>query len=75
MIIADTGFWVALANTKDKYHEASKRQLVRLSDAGETFITTWPVMTETCHLLLRDIGAAAQSAFIKNYRTGTFEVF
>ncbi len=75
MIIADTGFWVALANTKDKHHEASKRQLFRLSDAGETFITTWPVMTETCHLLLRNIGAAAQSAFIKSYRKGTFEVF
>jgi len=30
MIIVDTGFWVALANKNDNYHEAAKKVLVNI---------------------------------------------
>lgn len=75
MVIVDTGFWVALANIRDKYHGLAKSRLIELSNQGETFITTWPVMTETCHLLLRDMGTTAQAKFIENYHKGAFEIF
>lgn len=72
MVIADTGFWLALANQCDKHHEAAKRCL---EDLREPLITTWPVMTETCHLLLHRLGEKAQRAFIHSYVNGAFQVF
>lgn len=49
MIIADTGFWLVLSDEKDSYHQAAN-QAFQTHD--EPLITTWPVMTETCYLLL-----------------------
>jgi predicted nucleic acid-binding protein len=31
MIIADTGFWVAIANDKDQYHALALEKFTRLS--------------------------------------------
>jgi len=72
MIIADTGFWLALANRADRHHAATKGVLEHL-DAP--LITTWPVMTETCHLLLNHLGTAAQTTFIRSFQQGAFEAF
>lgn len=72
MIIADTGFWLALANRKDKHHERARSCLSRLQ---EPLITTWPVMTETCYLLLSRLGSEAQQSFIESYAARAFEVF
>jgi uncharacterized protein len=51
MIIVDTGFWVALFNDKDFYHQSAQQTLAKYS--SEPLITTWCVLTETCHLLLQ----------------------
>jgi uncharacterized protein len=72
MIIADTGFWLALANKRDHYHGAA---VDRLSRIEEKLITTWPVVTETCHVLMNRLGLQAQLAFIDSWRNGAFEVF
>lgn len=72
MIIADTGFWLALANRHDKYHALARS---RLSELNEPLITTWPVITETCHLLLHRIGGQALQAFMRSYDAGAFEMF
>jgi len=32
-------------------------------------------MTETCHLLLRELGHTAQTKFMENYQKGAFAVF
>ena len=72
MIIADTGFWVALIDQKDSFHESAKQALKQYN---EPLITTWPVMTETCYLLLRNKGASVASSFIDNYGQGLFTVF
>lgn len=72
MIIADTGFWVALGNPRDDYHELALRTFATLR---EPLITTWPVMTEVCHLLLQRRGTHAQIAFIELYRQQGFTVF
>jgi predicted nucleic acid-binding protein len=72
LVIADTGFWLALANRKDAHHAAARAALEGLR---EPLITTWPVMTETCHLLLRELGGAAQLAFLESLRRGAFECF
>lgn len=72
MIIADTGFWVALASPRDDYHVLAKQKFAGLS---ESLITTWPVMTEVCHLLLQRCGTLSQLKFIEMYRQGVFTVF
>lgn len=51
MIIVDTGFWVVLFNNKDQYHQSAQDSLAQYS--YEPLITTWCVLTETCHLLLK----------------------
>lgn len=71
-IIADTGFWLALANAKDKHHIPAKKALVALH---ASLITTWPVMTETCHLLLNRLGRHSQISFVDSFKSGGFEVF
>ena len=72
MIIADTGFWLALADRKDIYHEAAHQAFQKYD---EPLITTWPVMTETCYLLLSRKGAIAQIRFINSYSQNLFTVF
>ena len=72
MIIVDTGFWLALADQKDTYHQRSKQTLKQYN---ETLITTWCVVTETCYLLLTRKGVKAQTAFINSLNQGLFTVF
>lgn len=72
MIIVDTGFWLALADRRDAYHERAKRALQRYD---EPLITTWCVMTETCHLLLSRKGIDAQVRFIESLEAGVFWLF
>ena len=71
MILADTGFWLALANRRDTHHT---RAVQVLKEVNETLVTTWPVMTETCHLLLSRLGPVAVSTFMRSFEKGAFEV-
>jgi predicted nucleic acid-binding protein len=70
MIIADTGFWLALADNRDEYHQAANQALQTYEN--EPLITTWPVMTETCYLLLVRKGVQVQLKFIDNYQQERF---
>lgn len=72
MIIADTGFWLALIDRQDAYHQLAKQALQRYD---EPLITTWCVMTETCYLLLSRKGIQAQIAFMASYEQTLFTVF
>jgi predicted nucleic acid-binding protein len=71
VIIADTGFFVALANRGDRDHPAAVRALSRLR---EGLVTTWPVVTETTHLLAARLGTTALLAFVESARGGAFEI-
>lgn len=70
MIIADTGFFVALANRAD--NEAAVKALRELR---EGMVTTWPVVTETTHLLAARLGSPALLAWVASARGGAFEIF
>ena len=60
MVLADTGYWLALANSRDRWHGvAATRRL------DEALVVTWPVITETCHLLLSRLGVQAELRFIE----------
>ena len=72
MIIADTGFFLALANTRDRLHPQARRALARVT---EPLVTTWPVMTETCHLMTARMRAGAAEVFIGTAQRGAFQIF
>ena len=72
MIIADSSFWLALANARDSHHLKAKSLFDGLD---EELITTWPVMAETCHLLVYRLGVHAQLNFVKAWIEKAFEVF
>jgi hypothetical protein len=72
MIIADTGFWLALANRADRHHQAALQAMAGLR---EGLVITWPVLTETCHLLSSRLGVPAQLAFVRGVRNGACTVF
>ncbi|NJP10001.1 MAG: PIN domain-containing protein [Leptolyngbyaceae cyanobacterium RU_5_1] len=72
MIISDTGFFVALGNQTDQDHPLALRLLDHLN---EPLITTYPVITETCYLLLNRVNNTAQCAFLETISEGMIEVF
>src|SRR5213075_2976812 len=72
VIIADTGFFLALANRADDDHEIA---VAALESLDEGLITTWPVVTETTHLLAARLGSQALLAFVASARAGAFSLF
>lgn len=62
MIIADTGFWLALLFRRDTHQ--SRAAEVYPHFKGE-LITTWPILTETSHLLSRCVDAQATPALLE----------
>jgi len=72
MIIADTGYWVALFNRADRHHARARTVSQALR---ERLVTTWPVLTEVTHLLVwRGHGELARR-FLERCFTGAVEVF
>lgn len=65
-MLADTGYWLALANPRDAWHRAAVLATERVS---QRLVVTWPVITEACHLLGRFGGTNAQMSFIEVLRT------
>jgi hypothetical protein len=49
MILIDTGFFVALHSKEDVFHKQAKHASQKF--ARELWLTTWPVITETCYFL------------------------
>jgi uncharacterized protein len=71
-VLVDTGFWVALANPRDVYHDAAASALRANKDP---LITTWPVLAEACRLLIKRLGPEAQEALIEAGIRGAYDVF
>lgn len=71
MIIADTGFWVALLDRRDTFR-AIRLFATRLD---EPLVTTVPVLTEVCYLLLTRCGPGKASEFLSTQREDLFQLF
>jgi uncharacterized protein len=72
MVIADTGFWVALYNRRDRYHRAALAAAEQHETEG--FVTTHVVVAEACHLLYRREHAAVMLQLIEALRDGPVEI-
>jgi hypothetical protein len=45
-----------------------------LASIREPLVTTWPVLTEACHLLVQRRGESAQRRFLAGYAQGAFHI-
>lgn len=72
MIIADTGFWVAILDDSDSYHSVGLKVAEKLL---EPLITTLPVITEVCYLLQKRRGQHFAAALLRSHRRGAFRLF
>ncbi|MBM5812103.1 MAG: PIN domain-containing protein [Gammaproteobacteria bacterium] len=72
MILADSGFWIALGNRRDRHHAAACAAAERW--AGEGFASTWPVLTEVVHVLVARVGVSQALEFIDAIAAGACAV-
>lgn len=72
MIIVDSGFFYACLDASDANHT---RSVEFLKTVNEGWITTWPVVTETVHLLQSRLGTEAASAFMAEIGEGSIHVW
>ena len=70
MILIDTGPLVALLDASDRHHHACRAAIRQIG--RERVLTSWPVLTEVCHLLLRE--AIPVSRLFGMVRSGPVEV-
>jgi predicted nucleic acid-binding protein len=72
VIAVDTGFLYALADADDAWHT---RALARADTQAQGWVTTWPVLTESCHLLARRLGAEFAAALMDDVAATRFDVW
>lgn len=72
MIIADSGFWLALLDRRDNLHQKVRRYAATLD---ERLITTLPVVTEVCYLLQTRCGTRFSAEFLAAQKDGLFLLF
>jgi predicted nucleic acid-binding protein len=72
VVLTDSGFWIALNNRRDRYHAAAFAAAKRW--ASEGFATTWPVLTEVCHLLVARVGVYQALEFMDAIAQGAASV-
>lgn len=73
MILADTGFFIALIVRTDKHHK--KALAAAQKYASESLITTWPVLTETLHLAQRIGGPVVAQQLLASIEAGAAQLF
>jgi len=72
VILADSGFWIALGNRRDQHHKIACTALERWANEG--FVTTWPVLTEVTHLLVARVGVYQSLTFMDAVAQGACTV-
>jgi uncharacterized protein len=72
MLLIDSGFLFALADATDAWHQ---RAVAQRGTAAEGWITTWPVLTETCHLYQRRIGLEPALVLMDDVVSGAIAVW
>ena len=68
--LVDTGILLALEDSSDRWHE---RSLHLLESTAEPLLVTAPVLTEACHLLVREFGYGSVEVLLRDVGEGAFE--
>lgn len=68
MVLTDTGYWLALANIRDKHHQHA---LDATKSIDPDLLITWPVATETCYLISTRLNPDASIRFVEIMENST----
>jgi predicted nucleic acid-binding protein len=72
VVLTDSGFWIALGNRRDRHYATAVAAAKRWAKEG--FATTWPVLTEVCHLLVARVGVHQALDFMNAVAQGAVNV-
>lgn len=72
-IIVDSGFFIALLSSKDQYHLEAKKLIKSLSN--KRWVSTWLVMTEVAHLLIKQKASTAIQGLLNLCENGGINLF
>jgi uncharacterized protein len=72
MILVDTGFLYALLDKDDAWNA---RAVAASQALTEKWITTWPVLTEAVHLIVRWLGTAPAIALLSDVAHGDIAIW
>ncbi len=72
MIAADSGFLYALVDRRDAWHQ---RAAALSHTATQGWVTTWPVLTEVCHLYQRRLTARQAIDLLADVADGDLAVW
>ncbi len=71
-IIVDTGFWYALLNEDDHFHNLAVSTLKKIDCS---LCCTWPVITETSYFLQSRLGQRQACEFLDAYNKGLYQIY
>ncbi|MFT4099422.1 MAG: PIN domain-containing protein [Burkholderiaceae bacterium] len=71
MILADSGYWIALFDRDDRHHA---RAVEVSRDLREQLVLTWPVLTETVYFLGARYGSDAVQRFLELGEHGGYRI-
>lgn len=71
MILADTGYWVALLDRDDRHHA---RAVEVTGSLNEQLVVTWPVLAEAAHFLGVRLGARAVQRLFELGERGAYRI-
>lgn len=72
-IIIDSGFFIALLNKNDQYHKAAKKLIKSLPN--KKWVSTWAVMTEVTHMLVKERSYRAMHELLDLCEKGGLTLF
>lgn len=73
MVIADAGYWIALFNPRDRWHERAISASEHYEREG--FITTDAVVAEACHLLRQRVNAGVMIGLLNAMKDNEVKFF
>ena len=72
-IIIDAGFFIALLHKNDQYHKKAEKVIMSLPN--RRWITTWLVITEVTHMLMREKAFSAVQGLLDLCENGSIGLF
>lgn len=67
-VFVDAGAWIAVSDTRDKYHDAAQKEHKRLLGDGRALVTTNLVIAEAFIIIRRTGGHAQAMRFLRSLR-------
>lgn len=72
-LIIDSGYFIAIFNKTDTHHDRALALREQIKD--RPWITTWPVLTEVCHLLSSKSNPSIVEKFIKACQSPNISIY